>query len=213
MGRIVAISSGELDTIRPINQYALKLTGKVKPSMLFIPTASHDSEDYITSMRSEYQASVCRFETLCLTKMQYTTEELEEILAKADLIYVGGGDTIFMMDVWRKCGLDLLLKNVFEEDRAVLTGISAGAICWFRRGYSDSIPGESGPVYGMTGEMLNLIPYALCPHFEEPERKQFHKYLNKGEKGIALESNTAFVHIEGEEFFLRPDPTAKAYVI
>lgn len=212
MGRLVAISSGELDTTRPINRHALSLTGKESPSMLFIPTASDDSEDYIQEMHREYQGLVKSFEALCLSRRGYTAAELKEILMQADLIYVGGGDTICMMEQWRKCGLDVLLKEVYEKDSAVLTGISAGAICWFMRGYSDSIPGEHGPVYGMTGEMLGIVPYAICPHFEDPQRKAFVGCLRSDEKGIAMESNTAYVRVGEEEYFLRSKEDAEVYL-
>ena len=114
MGRIIAISSGDLQSTAPINEYAVKLIKGNTKNLLFISTASHDAEGYIESMTQVFGELGCQVRALKLTTGSYTTEEIEEMVFWADIIYVGGGDTIFMMNIWKQYGLNKLLKEVYE---------------------------------------------------------------------------------------------------
>jgi len=116
MGRIVAIGGGELDTTHRINEYIVKLASKKNPNFLFIGTASHDAEGYITGIKNEFESLGCTVSVLRLTTETYTDEEINSILNMADIIYVGGGDTSFMMDIWKKYGLDEKLKKIYYND-------------------------------------------------------------------------------------------------
>ena len=80
----------------------------------------------------------CCVKALCLATKEYTQKEMDELVEWADIIYVGGGNTFYMMEVWRKYGLDRKLMEVYSNDTAILTGISAGAMCWFDCGHSNS---------------------------------------------------------------------------
>ena len=211
MGRIVAISSGDLTSTMAINKYALKLTGKDKPKVLFLPTASGDDEGYVDKMRGIYEGLGCSFKALLLTKGSCSASELSETVFEADLIYVGGGNTIHMMEIWKTCGMDRLLRAVYQTDSAVLTGLSAGAMCWFMDGFSDSIPGPMGNTYGMTGPLLSILPYSFCPHFEDKERAVFKTFIRDGGCGLAMESDTAYVNVNDKEFFVKSNPDAGAY--
>ena len=130
MGRIVAIAGGNLESTHKINQYIVALAGREKANLLFIGTASHDAVEYIEVIHTEFESLGCDVKELNLTSEKYTDEEIDELLDQADIIYVGGGDTAFMVNAWREYGLDSKLKKVYLTDRAVLSGISAGAMCW-----------------------------------------------------------------------------------
>lgn len=126
MGRIVAIASGDLLSTRPLNKYAIKLAKKKNPNVLFIGTASRDAQDYQDTFTKEYNKMGCEVKYLCLVPAT-GEDRINNLLSWADIIYVGGGDTVFMMQMWKKYGVDEKLKKIYEKDSAVLTGISAGA--------------------------------------------------------------------------------------
>lgn len=216
MGRIVAIAGGDLSSTRPLNLYAIQLSGKVNPNVLFVGTASGDADGYIASIEKEYKNLGCQVKSLCLVTKSYRNEEIDTLLSWADILYVGGGDTISMMLVWKQHGLDEKLKKIYEKDAAVLTGLSAGAICWFNCGYSDggSFRGDGERYYCWADGMLNFFDYAFCPHYNENGRESFDSMLEeKNLTGLAMENDTAFVDNNGEQYFIRSNPSARAYEI
>lgn len=216
MGRIVAIAGGDLKSTRQLNKYAIKLSKKSNPNVLFVGTASQDANGYIEVFTKEYTALGCSVKSLCLTTNTSSDHEIEALLSWADIIYVGGGDTIFMMQTWRKFGLDQKLKRVYEQDSAVLTGISAGAICWFACGHSDSeaFQNEENWNYCWADDMLDLFHMAFCPHYNEEGRDSFDTMLEqKNMTGLAMENNTAFVVVHEKQFFIRSTSDIKAYLV
>ena len=121
-----------------------------------------------------------------------------------------------MMQIWRQYRLDERLKRIYEKDLAVLTGISAGAICWFNCGHSDSesFQEENNWNYCWANEMLDIFHIAYCPHYNEEGRDSFDKMLlEKNMLGLAMENNTAFVENNGKQYFIRSAPNANAYRI
>lgn len=213
MGRIIAISSGDLQSTAPINEYAVKLVKGNTKKLLFISTASHDAEGYIESMTQVFGELGCQVRALKLTTGSYTPEEIKEMVSQADIIYVGGGDTIFMMNIWKQYGLDKLLKEVYEKDTAVLMGISAGAICWFDCGCTDSELAviRDGLKYGWANDMLKMHSYAFCPHYED-RVEQFAALLEEKQiDAIALESDTAFVEENGRVYYIKCREEAKVF--
>lgn len=216
MGRIVAIAGGDLSSTREINIHTIKLTNYANPNVLFIGTASHDAEGYIETITKEFNLLKCEVKTLCLCSKEYDDKAIDSILSWADIIYVGGGDTISMMQIWRQRGLDDKLKNIYEKDSAVLTGISAGAICWFNCGHSDSesFHKEDTWNYCWANGMLDIFHIAYCPHYNEEGRHSFDEMLaKKNIPGLAMEDNTAFVENNGRQYFIRSTPSANAYNI
>lgn len=213
MGRIIAISSGDLQSTAPMNEYAVKLVKGNTKNLLFISTASHDAEGYIESMTQVFGKLGCQVRALKLTTGSYTPEEIKEMVSWADIIYVGGGDTIFMMNTWKQYGLDKLLKEVYEKDTAVLMGISAGAICWFDCGCTDSELAviRDGLKYGWANDMLKMHSYAFCPHYED-RVEQFAALLEEKQiDAIALESDTAFVEENGKVYYIKCSEKAKVF--
>lgn len=79
MGKIVAISGGDLISTDNLNRYAIQLTGKTNPNILFIPTASEDANGYIENIKQYYDKHKCQVESLCLYKSIYSKEKLEEM--------------------------------------------------------------------------------------------------------------------------------------
>ena len=216
MGRIVAIAGGDLSSTRELNIHAIKLTNKKNPNLLFIPTASHDAEGYIEVITKEYHYLGCEVKSLCLVSNPFQDKETDALLSWADMIYVGGGDTIFMMRIWKQYGLDKKLKKIYEKDLAVLTGISAGAICWFHCGHSDSEAFQEKDDWNFcwADGMLDIFHMAFCPHYDEEGRNSFDKMLlEKNMAGLAMENNTAFVENNGKQYFIRSNPNANAFMI
>ena len=122
-----------------IDREIVSLTGKDRPNALFIPTASRDSPEYWQSFQEVYgQELGCETDVLHLLGVSPTKKELEQRILSADLVYVGGGNTLKMMRRWRKLGVDKLLREAYRIG-VVLSGVSAGCICWFSWGHSDSM--------------------------------------------------------------------------
>jgi peptidase E len=138
------------------------------------------------------------------------TPDLRASLLNQDVIYVGGGNTKSMLVVWRDWGLPELLREAWEKG-IVLTGVSAGAICWFEQGVTDSWAGELRSV-----DCLGFVPGSCCPHYdgEADRRPSYHRLLASGDisAGFAIEDWTG-VHFKGTEVHqvVSSKPGAKAY--
>jgi len=213
MGRIVAISGGELEDIKPIKNFGLSLIGTDSRNVLIVGAASCDSDDDVGAISEIFYQLGCCVRRLELVKKSCTEEEISSLVSWADVIYISGGDTIFMMEVWKKYGFDALLKEVYEKDSAVLMGISAGAICWFDCGCTDSRRAASHPGlrYGWANEMLGLYHYAFCPHYATRVSDFEVLMKEKNVIGLALEDNTAFAEVNGKISFIKSKESAKAY--
>ena len=214
MGRIIAISSGDLTTTEAINRYAINMVSGNTKNVLFIGTASGDAEGYIETMQTVFTGLGCdEVRVLELTRKTYSEQELREMIFRADIIYVGGGDTIFMRNEWKKQGVDVLLREVYEKDTAVLMGISAGAMCWFDSGCTDSELAviEPGMKFGLAEELLGIYPQIFCPHYEDRVEDFAELLKDKQMDALALESNVAFIEENGMTYFVKAAEDAKAY--
>ena len=170
MKRIVAIGGGELrdKTTLKIDEYIAALAkehaGEKRANALFIPTASHDFMPYYNSFHKVYTGTFDIKTDVALTVFKEPDmERLREKFLKEDAIYVGGGDTVFMIEHWKKTGLLPLLEDAYERG-VVLAGLSAGAICWFSDIYTDSLKAEDGTRYAMF-KGLNWIKGIISPHY------------------------------------------------
>ena len=171
MKRIIAIGGGELRerTTLKIDEYIAKLAkehaGENRANALFIPTASHDFMPYYNTFHKVY-TGVFNIKTdvaLSVFK-EVDMEKMKAKFDKADVIYVGGGDTVFMMESWRETGLLSLIKDAYERG-VILAGLSAGAICWFSDIYTDSalVNGEGEEKYSMF-KGLGWLNGVISPH-------------------------------------------------
>ncbi|MBO4472475.1 MAG: Type 1 glutamine amidotransferase-like domain-containing protein [Clostridia bacterium] len=181
----VSIGGGELrnKTTAPIDAHIAALAKSragegERGYALFFPTASHDSNPYFNSFRKTYTSLFdMKSDVAILTKGLMTVEHVAEKIAKANLIYVGGGDTLYLMQVWRETGVAKLVWDAYERG-AVLAGLSAGAICWFDDIYTDSlVEGEYAPYRG-----LGRIKGAGTPHYNS--RPEFDRIAR--EQGYPL---------------------------
>ncbi len=175
-GQIVAIGgmnyspTGDVALLR----YLRELTGKQRPRACYLPTASSEHLDHVVS----FYETAARIDLVAshLSLFQPPTADLHGYLLENDLIFVGGGNTKSLLALWREWGLDAMLREAWDRG-IVLAGVSAGAICWFEQGITDSIPGPLTPL-----SCLGYLPGSMCPHYDgEAERRpSFHRMLAQG---------------------------------
>ncbi len=224
MGKIIAIGGGEIGRPKEgsgfyaveteaIDHEILCLTGKKNPTLLFIPTASRDSRGYFEVAKKHFSAVGFKsVDALYLTDKSLSKEAIAQAIMSHDAIYVGGGDTLYMMRLWRKLGVDAMLKKAYEEG-IVLSGLSAGSICWFSSGNSDSRKFTSGSDKLIKVKGLGLIDALHCPHYDvESFRQADLKRMMKTTPGVALalDNSTALEVVDGTYRIITSKPTAKA---
>ena len=216
---LVAIGGGEIKnkTTLKIDEYVANLAKqKAFPSRanaLFIGTASHDSMPYFNSFRKTYTSVFdIKVDVALIVYGEMNVEHIKEKIDRADCIYVGGGDTIFMLEKWKQTGLDKLLIDAYNNGK-IIAGLSAGAICCFKDMYTDYeiMRGVSAEYSLQSG--LNIINGLFCPHFNEREQ-DFLIAFNKGEfkKAYACENDSAIVFVNGEPI-KSLSSGGKAYII
>ncbi len=148
---------------------ARKQVGKALPRVCFVPTASGDAEGYVERFRAAFAV---RAEASVLELFRRSVADLEGFLLTQDVIYVGGGNTANMLAVWRVHGVDRILREAWAR-RIALCGLSAGSLCWFEGGVTDSF-GALAPLH----DGLALLPGSHCPHYDgEAERKPTYERL------------------------------------
>lgn len=203
MLNIVAIGGGEFKTrgTLPIDQAIVAMAEKERPRVLFIPTASQESGGYITTFRHIYgQQLGCRTQPLMLGKGEPKSRQqvLDKIMA-SDIIYVGSGNSRYMLEQWRRFGVDDALKQAAAEGK-ILCGISAGAICWFEASWSDYPVLEGTGGYTLL-PALGLLPSLVCPHSDEPGRMDgLEQAVRESAKGCLCLPNGAAICIRGDQF-------------
>ena len=179
-----------------IEQYILDQTNKDNPNICFIPTATGDNEAYKVNYYSTFSKLNCNPVHLDFFKR---TPDLEELISQQDAIFVGGGNTKSMLAVWKDWGLDNLLHQAYK-DGVVMSGVSAGANCWFERAVVDSWENDLKVI-----ECMGFVKGNYCPHYdEEPLRRPSVKsFLEEDvfESCYASEGNAA-LHIKNEEEYL-----------
>ena len=222
MKKIVAIGGGEIG--RPgypiettkIDKEIVNLTKKKNPSFLFIPTASSDSESYYEVIKKHFGKRLgCKTDVLYLIDKKISRKEIKNKIFKADIIYVGGGNTLKMMKIWRKNKVDELLIQAYKKG-IILSGLSAGAICWFRWGNSDSRRFTNPKADLIKVKGLGLIKALNCPHYsEEKDRKNDLKKMMGKTSGIAIaiDSCAAIEIVDGKYRIISSKRSANAYKV
>ncbi len=178
-----------------IEKYILNQTDISNPNILFIPTASAENDNYIVSFYDCFSKLNCQPNHLNLFKR---TPRLDGLINKSDIIYVGGGNTKSMLGVWREWKLDILLKKAYLNGK-VLCGVSAGAICWFDYGITDSWASNLNLM-----DCLGLLDGACCPHYQEESdrRPTLHKILSKNDlKECWAIDGGAAIHFRNGNYF------------
>jgi peptidase E len=174
-----------------LEKYIIGQTGLAQPRVAFIPTASAEPDNYLVSFYTAFLKLGCKPSHLSFFRR---TPDLKGYLLSQDVIYVGGGNTKSMLAVWREWEVPNLLRAAWQSG-IVLAGVSAGAICWFEQGLTDSWADGLRPL-----ECLGFLPGSCCPHYDgEAERRPaLHRLLASGElaAGIAIEDWTG-AHFTG----------------
>src|SRR5262244_2158486 len=174
-----------------LERYILEQTSSAGKRVAFVPTASAEPDSYLVSFYTVFLRLGCRPSHLSFFKR---TPDLRNYLLSQDVIFVGGGNTKSMLVVWREWGVPEILREAWESG-IVLTGVSAGAICWFEQGVTDSWAGELLPL-----DCLGFLPGSCCPHYDgEAERRPSYHRLLLGRSilpGIAIDDGVG-VHFLG----------------
>ena len=205
MKKIIAIGGGELRerTTIKIDEYIADLAktraGENRANALFIPTASHDFMPYYNTFHKVYTGVFNIKTDVALSVFKdVDMEKMRAKFEKADLIYVGGGDTVFMMESWKKTGLLELIKDAYERG-VIIAGLSAGAICWFSDIYTDSqlVNGEGEEKYSMF-KGLGWFKGVISPHYGS-RMLDFDKIVCYNyDCAFGIEDNAAIVLENGE---------------
>ena len=160
---------------RCLDDYLLSLVATTKPRICFLPTASGDSPGYIERFYTAFSED--RAETSHLSLFGHDGRDIEEFLLSQDIIYVGGGNVMNMLAVWRVHQLDAILREAYKKG-IVLCGVSAGMLCWFEAVVTDSYgPQLEGRIDG-----LGLLKGSACPHYdgEALRRPRYHELIGGG---------------------------------
>lgn len=177
-----------------LDQRLLELTGKARPKICFIPTASGDADIYIERFYIAFKQLEC--EPTHLSLFAYDGRDLDEFLSTQDAVYVGGGNTANLLSVWRRHGLDTALTKAYKRG-LVLAGISAGSCCWFDECLTDSF----GP-FAPLNDGLGLLSGSFCPHYntEEGRPEKFAGAIQRGDlrPGVALDDGAGAIYLNGE---------------
>lgn len=200
---LICIGGGELRTkeTRAIDEYiaskAKERAGDKRAYALFIPTASHDSMPYYNTFHKMYTGEFNIKTDVALTVYgEMNMDKIRDKFLKADMIYVGGGDTLFMIEHWKKTGMIALIKDAYERG-VILSGLSAGAICWFEKMYTDSALISDDLKYHVC-DGLNWIKGEISPHYNE-RMLDFDEILMYNKcSSYGLENNSAIEFIDGE---------------
>jgi dipeptidase E len=204
MRRILAIGGGSFlmeDAPSPVDALILRLTGKPKPKVCFLGTPSGELPEHIEKFDRTFSSTVCEPSHLSFFRKpgvrSIPLANFEGHVLQQDAIYVGGGNTKSALGVWREWGLDQTLSKAYEAG-VLLCGMSAGAMCWFEAGITDSFWGAGyQPLAG-----LGLLPGGCAVHYNsDPQRRpSLHAALEAGvvPSTVAIDDFSAVLYVEGQ---------------
>jgi peptidase E len=188
----------------PIVDYLLELANKERPKVALLAQATGDRPDYQLAFYNRFPAARCERSHVDL--FFRSIADLRAHLLAQDIIFVGGGNTANLLAIWRVHGVDRILREAWEQG-VVLTGGSAGSLCWFECGTTDSFNlYELAPLR----DGLGFLPGSHCPHYdgEEQRRPLYHRLVAEGfPPGYAIDDDAA-CRFEGTE--LRDVVSARA---
>ncbi len=197
MGQIVAMGGGGFLMGDPVlDRYVLGLTDARRPRVCFLPTASGDHPDSGAAFHEAFPDA--SFDASVLRLFDRDVADITAFLGDQDAVYVGGGNTVSMLAVWRAHGVDVALREASAAG-VVLAGMSAGANCWFEASTTDSfLQGHADPLL----DGLGLIAGSFTPHYDgEPARRPaVHRLVGSGAlpDGYACDVFAAGLAVDGE---------------
>lgn len=216
-GQIVAMGGGgfSMEPENPLlDDFVLGLAPRQPARVCFVPTASADSPQYLVRFYRAFSGralatDLTLFDPPALPRRPARSEQLAEFVAAQDVIYVGGGSTANLLGMWRAHGLDRVLRAAWERG-AILAGVSAGMLCWFKGGVTDSFGG-----LGAIDDGLGLIDATACPHYDgEAERRPtYQRLIREGFPGGYAADDGAALHFVGTTLreVVSSRPAARAY--
>ena len=209
--RKILIAGGGFGT--PFIRYMAELTGKPRPKLLYLPTASADSA---TSTLSWYRncapLNVEPSDQVSFIASTSQGRSWEEVLLSVDGIVCSGGNTLNQQAIWKAQGIDLVLRQAWDRG-IILGGASAGSLCWFEEGTTDSRPKELTIVQG-----LGFLKGSHSPHYdaEKDRRPLYQKLIASGQlkPGYACDNN-AGIYFEDNDVkrIVASRAGAKAYYV
>lgn len=213
MGKLICIGGGEIPRIKngielpyetkEIDEEIVKISNKKNPKLLFIGTASSHSYDYYLVIKKIYENLGCTVSNLDLLADNINITDVKKSILNTDIIYVGGGNTRFMLEKWRELGIDKLLIQAYNKG-IVCSGLSAGSYCWFEYNY-DLIEG------------LGIINAINCVHYDQKDNEAKEKFYDvikdKNMEGIALDNCVAIEFIDGKIKIIKSNLNRNAYKV
>ena len=192
-----------------IESYIIDNARVSRPKICFIPTATGEDKSYIVNFYKAFSKLHCIPSHL---EFFARTPDLRNLILDQDIVFVGGGNTKSMLAVWNEWGLPNLLKKAYING-AVLAGVSAGAICWFNRGVTDSWANSLKIM-----DCLGFVDGNCCPHYDEEEERRpaVYKFLKNGklEQCYAIEGGCAIHCVDDEiQNAVSFAPNKKAFLI
>lgn len=200
---------------KEIDEKIVKLSNKENPNFLFIGLASNFSDSYYKVIKDIYKNLGCKTGKISNKTLTHI-EVVEEKIKNADIIYIGGGDTVKLVNILKENKIDKMLKEKLDTE-SVLVGISAGAISYLKSGLSDTeiINNISNNYVKVDG--LGFIDYMFVPHFSSDSKKieDLEKVLKNDKDSIALctDNCAAIEIIDGHINVVKSDIKAKAYKV
>lgn len=192
-----------------LDRYVLAASGVPTPKVCFIATASGDAQSYIDRFYAAFNTLPCTPTHLSL--FLPTVADIPSFLLEQNIIYVSGGSTRNLLVLWREWQLDRILREAWQSG-VVLAGISAGALCWFAEGVSDSVRAYAlEPI-----QCLGFLPGGFCPHYdgEVNRRPVYHQLLREQKLGPGYAADDgAALHFDGVRLarVVSSRPAARAY--
>ena len=192
--KIIAIGGGgfthEVD--ESLDKFVVDQSKKTNNKIGFLATASNDDKKKISLFYKRFENTDSELSHFNLTS---DVNGFSEWILNKDIVYIGGGNTKFMLEIWKNNMLENIFKKAYESG-IILSGVSAGAVCWFEWILSDSVSPGFKPLKG-----INLIWGSCTPHSSNIERiNQFQQDIKNGKlpHGIAIDDGVAVVFIDGK---------------
>ena len=187
-----SITTNEEDVT--LSRFIMEQVPAERPHICFLSQASGEDAYYIANFYRHFLELGALPSDLSLFRPH--TADIADFLLGHDIIYVGGGNTKSMLSLWREWGMDQILRQAWQQG-TVLSGVSAGAICWFEQGLTDSIPGKLTAL-----DCLGFLPGSCSPHYdgESERRPRYHRLIADGEVagGFGIDDYAA-LHFVGAE--------------
>ena len=209
--RKILIAGGNYSTA--FIRYMAQLTGKPRPKLLYLPTASADSQSGIIGWyRACAPVNVEPSHQISFIASTQQPRSWEEVLLSVDGIVCSGGNTLNQQAIWKAQGIDAILQQAWDRG-IVLGGASAGSLCWFEEGTTDSRPKDLSKV-----ECLGFLKGSHSPHYDaEPGRRPlYQKLIQSGQMkpGYACDNDAGiFFEDNAVKRVVSTRPTAKVYYV